>query len=91
MSRPVFRKQEARLGSFDHLVFTAGETLQLGNLATTDVDAARRFLRTTLLGAFCAAKYGSRNIREGGSIVLPGGVRWLAGHSVQVSAPPWRD
>ena len=33
----------ARLGSFHHLVFTAGETLQLGNLATTDVDAARRF------------------------------------------------
>src|SRR3954466_9697411 len=33
----------ARLGSFDHLVFTAGEALQLGPLATTDVDAAQRF------------------------------------------------
>src|SRR5271163_3857188 len=29
----------ARLGDFDHLVFTAGETLQLGSLASTDVEA----------------------------------------------------
>jgi len=33
----------ASLGGFDHLVFTAGETLQLGSLTSTDVEAARRF------------------------------------------------
>src|SRR6202041_2967664 len=27
-----------RIGAFDHLVFTAGETLQLGPLASTDPD-----------------------------------------------------
>ena len=31
---PPYGKLFARLGSFDHLVFTAGKTLQLGSLAT---------------------------------------------------------
>jgi NAD(P)-dependent dehydrogenase (short-subunit alcohol dehydrogenase family) len=64
----------ARLGSFDHLVFTAGETLQLGSLATTDVDAARRFFTLRYWGAYYAAKYGSSNIRHGGSIVFTSGI-----------------
>jgi NAD(P)-dependent dehydrogenase (short-subunit alcohol dehydrogenase family) len=64
----------ARLGSFDHLVFTAGETLQLGSLATTDVDAARRFFTLRYWGAYCAAKYGSGCIRKGGSIVFTSGI-----------------
>src|SRR5580704_7678857 len=64
----------ARLGSFDHLVFTAGETLQLGSLATTDLDAARRFFALRYWGTFYAAKYGSSNIRKGGSIVFTSGI-----------------
>jgi NAD(P)-dependent dehydrogenase (short-subunit alcohol dehydrogenase family) len=64
----------ARLGGFDHLVFTAGETLQLGTLATTDVDAARRFFTLRYWGAYCAAKYGSSSIRKGGSIVFTSGI-----------------
>src|SRR5215813_13033850 len=48
----------ARLGDFDHLVFTAGETLQLGSLASTDVEAARMPPLPYL-----AAKYGSGGIR----------------------------
>jgi NAD(P)-dependent dehydrogenase (short-subunit alcohol dehydrogenase family) len=64
----------ARLGQFDHLVFTAGETLQLGSLATTDVDAAHRFFTLRYWGAYCAAKYGSSSIRSGGSIVFTSGI-----------------
>lgn len=64
----------ARLGSFDHLVFTAGETLQLGPLATTDLDAARRFFALRYWGAYCAAKFGSSGLRKGGSIVFTSGV-----------------
>src|ERR1700719_2617124 len=64
----------ARLGSFDHLVFTAGETLQVGSLATTDIDAARRFFTLRYWGAYCAAKYGSSSIRTGGSIVFTSGI-----------------
>jgi NAD(P)-dependent dehydrogenase (short-subunit alcohol dehydrogenase family) len=63
-----------RLGQFDHLVFTAGETLQLGSLATTDIDAARRFFTLRYWGAYCAAKYGSSGIRTGGSIVFTSGI-----------------
>src|SRR6266404_4701274 len=31
-----------KLGAFDHLVFTAGDSLHLCNLATTDLQQARR-------------------------------------------------
>jgi NAD(P)-dependent dehydrogenase (short-subunit alcohol dehydrogenase family) len=68
------RELFARLGQFDHLVFTAGETLQLGSLATTDVDAARRFFTLRYWGAYCAAKYGSASLRKGGSIVFTSGI-----------------
>src|SRR6266481_7255320 len=71
----------ARLGSFDHLVFTAGETLQLGSLATTDVDAARRFFALRYWGAYCAAKYGSSSISEGGSIVFTSGIAGQRPHA----------
>lgn len=64
----------AQLGSFDHLVFTAGESLQLELLASTDVEVARRFFGLRYWGAFLAAKYGSRNIREGGSVVFTSGI-----------------
>jgi NAD(P)-dependent dehydrogenase (short-subunit alcohol dehydrogenase family) len=79
----------ARLGTFDHLIFTAGETLQLGSLASTDVQAARRFFGLRYWGALLAAKYGSRNIREGGSIVFTSGIAakrpragWALGASI---------
>jgi NAD(P)-dependent dehydrogenase (short-subunit alcohol dehydrogenase family) len=71
----------ARLGGFDHLVFTAGETLQLGTLATTDIDAARRFFTLRYWGAFCAAKYGSGNIQSGGSIVFTSGLAGRRPHA----------
>jgi NAD(P)-dependent dehydrogenase (short-subunit alcohol dehydrogenase family) len=64
----------AMLGSFDHLVFTAGEALQLGSLASTDVEAARSFFGLRYWGAFLAAKYGSGSIRPGGSIVFTSGL-----------------
>ena len=71
----------ARLGSFDHLVFTAGETLQLGSLVTTDVDVARRFFGLRYWGAYCAAKYGCSSIREGGSIVFTSGIAGKRPHA----------
>jgi NAD(P)-dependent dehydrogenase (short-subunit alcohol dehydrogenase family) len=79
----------ARLGAFDHLVFTAGETLKLGNLESTDVEAARRFFAVRYWGAYLAAKYGSGSIREGGSIVFTSGIAgkrprpgWALGASI---------
>ncbi|MGW3493716.1 SDR family oxidoreductase [Streptomyces sp. NPDC001020] len=66
-----------RLGDFDHLVYTAGESLLLESLAESDLTRARRFLDTRLWGAYAAVKYGAPRIRKGGSVVLTTGI---AGH-----------
>jgi NAD(P)-dependent dehydrogenase (short-subunit alcohol dehydrogenase family) len=71
---PAVRAVFARLGNFDHLVFTAGESLQLHHLTNTDIEAARRFFGLRYWGAYLAAKYGSGSIREGGSIVFTSGI-----------------
>ena len=71
----------AKLGGFDHLVFTAGESLQLGDLADTDIAAARRFFDLRYWGALLAAKYGSGNIRPGGSIVFTSGLAGTRPHA----------
>ncbi|HEY6995628.1 MAG TPA: SDR family oxidoreductase [Xanthobacteraceae bacterium] len=66
-----------RLGAFDHLVFTAGETLQLEALDAMPLERARGFLNVRFWGAFMAAKYGSLRIRAGGSITLTNGIAGL--------------
>jgi NAD(P)-dependent dehydrogenase (short-subunit alcohol dehydrogenase family) len=71
----------ARIGAFDHLVFTAGETLQLGSLASTDLAAAHRFFELRYWGAYIAAKHGSPNIRPNGSIVFTSGLAGSRPHS----------
>ncbi|MFJ8995314.1 SDR family oxidoreductase [Streptomyces sp. NPDC102279] len=62
-----------RTGAFDHLVYTAGESLLLGSLAESDLTRARGFLDTRLWGAYTAVKHGAPAIREGGSVVLTTG------------------
>jgi NAD(P)-dependent dehydrogenase (short-subunit alcohol dehydrogenase family) len=71
---PAVRALFAGLGNFDHLVFTAGESLQLGTLENTDAETARRFFGLRYWGAYLAAMYGSACIREGGSIVFTSGI-----------------
>jgi NAD(P)-dependent dehydrogenase (short-subunit alcohol dehydrogenase family) len=66
-----------RIGAFDHLVFTAGESLQLEPLAAMQVERARGFVNVRFWGAFMAAKYGSPHIRPGGSITLTNGIAGL--------------
>jgi NAD(P)-dependent dehydrogenase (short-subunit alcohol dehydrogenase family) len=64
----------AKLGAFDHLVFTAGDSLHLHDLATTDLKQARRAFELRYWAALAAVKYGNKNIRKGGSVVLTTGV-----------------
>jgi NAD(P)-dependent dehydrogenase (short-subunit alcohol dehydrogenase family) len=71
----------ARIGAFDHLVFTAGETLQLGSLASTDLAEAHRFFELRYWGAYLAAKHASGNIRPGGSIVFTSGLAATRPHA----------
>src|SRR6202047_5346882 len=70
-----------KLGAFDHLVFTAGDSLHLHQLALTDLKQARRAFELRYWSALAAVKYGSPQIRKGGSIVLTTGVAGQRPHS----------
>ena len=65
------------IGTFDHLVFTAGDSLRLGEVAATDLSQARRAFDIRYWGALAAVKYGAPHIVAGGSIVLTTGVAAL--------------
>jgi len=80
------------IGQFDHLVYTAGETLQLGNIADTSIVAAKQFFNLRYWGAFTAVKYAAPYVNTGGSIVLTGGVAserpgkgWSLGTSIRAA------
>jgi len=85
----AIRRLFEQLGNFDHLVYTAGEHLQLGLLKDTELDRARDFLNVRLWGAVAALKYGAPLINKGGSICLTSGIvsqrpaaSWWLGASV---------
>lgn len=61
------------IGNFDHLVYTAGETLKLTNIADVAIADAQRFFNLRYWGAFTAVKYAAPCINQGGSITLTGG------------------
>jgi NAD(P)-dependent dehydrogenase (short-subunit alcohol dehydrogenase family) len=63
-----------KIGDFDHLVFTAGDTLQLNELAATDLAQARHAFDLRFWSVLAAVKHASRHIRKGGSIVLTTGI-----------------
>ncbi|GAB0112530.1 SDR family oxidoreductase [Acidisoma sp. C75] len=78
-----------RIGPFDHLAYTAGESLQLGKLAELSLVEARQFFETRFWGALTAAKYAAPLIRAGGSIVFSSGTAgarpqpgWALGASI---------
>jgi NAD(P)-dependent dehydrogenase (short-subunit alcohol dehydrogenase family) len=61
----------ATADAIDHLVYTAGENLQLSETATLDIAAATKFWNIRYWGAVAAVKYGAPKIK--GSIVLTAG------------------
>jgi NAD(P)-dependent dehydrogenase (short-subunit alcohol dehydrogenase family) len=63
-----------KISDFDHLVFTAGDTLQLDDLAATDLAQARHAFELRYWAVLAAVKYASPHIRKDGSIVLTTGV-----------------
>jgi NAD(P)-dependent dehydrogenase (short-subunit alcohol dehydrogenase family) len=62
------------VGTFDHLVFIAGEALHLGDLKSNAIGQAKQFFELRFWSAFVIAKYGSAGIRPGGSIILSNGI-----------------
>jgi NAD(P)-dependent dehydrogenase (short-subunit alcohol dehydrogenase family) len=63
-----------KLGAFDHLVFTAGDSLHLYELASMDLKQARHAFELRYWAALAAVKYGSPHLRKEGSIVLTTGI-----------------
>lgn len=64
----------AAAGQFDHLVYTAGENISLGDISETEVDTARNFFNIRYWGALATVKYAASHINAGGSINLIGGI-----------------
>lgn len=76
-------------GSFDHLVYTAGENLSLSTIADLDIEKAKDFLTIRFWGALATVKYAAPNINKGGSISLTSGIAsqrpgagWAMGASI---------
>lgn len=63
----------SELGDFDHLVYTAGDSMSFGLVADTPAKAASEALDVRVWGAFTATRHAARQIRPGGSIVLTSG------------------
>jgi NAD(P)-dependent dehydrogenase (short-subunit alcohol dehydrogenase family) len=59
------------------LVFTAGDSLHLHDLASTDLQQARHAFELRYWSALAAVKHGNPHIRKGGSIVITTGIAGL--------------
>ncbi|PQV46698.1 SDR family oxidoreductase [Paraburkholderia sp. BL21I4N1] len=66
-----------QIGPFDHLVYSAGDSLQTGALAGMDLDTVRQVFDVRVFGAIAAVKHGAPYLRPGGSVVLTSGVASL--------------
>jgi NAD(P)-dependent dehydrogenase (short-subunit alcohol dehydrogenase family) len=76
------------IGEFDHLAYTAGESLRLLPVRGMDLDQARSFFQVRFFGALNAVSVAAHHIRPGGSITLTSGsarTRPAAGWSVASS------
>ncbi|MFI9012116.1 SDR family oxidoreductase [Actinosynnema sp. NPDC053489] len=60
-------------GDYDHLVYTAGDSLRLGSFAESTPEKAKAFFETRFWGSYAVAFHGAERIRPGGSIVLSSG------------------
>lgn len=61
------------VGAFDHLAYTAGESLSLMPVDSMDIDQARGFFQVRFFGALSAVSTAAEHIRPGGSITLTSG------------------
>jgi len=62
-----------KIGKFDHLIFTAGDTLRFEELSAIDIYEAKQSINLRFWAAILAAKHGAPLIKAGGSITLTTG------------------
>jgi NAD(P)-dependent dehydrogenase (short-subunit alcohol dehydrogenase family) len=75
------------VGDLDHLVYTAGESLELAPLADLVPEVVSGFLQTRFIGALSAVRVFGPRLRAGGSITLTSGTAaWNAGYGVLPSS-----
>jgi NAD(P)-dependent dehydrogenase (short-subunit alcohol dehydrogenase family) len=63
-----------QVGSFDHLVSTAGGPPPGDPIDRTEIDVVRRFVDNKLLGAVLLVKHAVRGLRKGGTITFTSGI-----------------
>jgi NAD(P)-dependent dehydrogenase (short-subunit alcohol dehydrogenase family) len=63
----------AQIGALDHLVYTAGDALELTPLAATTREVVAGFLLTRFIGALDAVRLFAPTLAPGGSITLTSG------------------
>lgn len=62
-----------KTGSFDHLIFTAGDKLSFKELSELNIEEAKKSIQVRLWGAMMAVKYAVPMIRKEGSVILTTG------------------
>jgi len=62
-----------QIGSFDHLIYTAGENISMNMIEDMDIEEAKNFFTIRFFGVLTAIKYGKANLNLGGSITLMSG------------------
>lgn len=77
----------ADVGEIDHLVYTAGEPLELPLLADITPAVANGFFQTRFIGALSAVRVFGPRLRSGGSITLTSGTAaWSPGYGALPSS-----
>jgi len=75
------------VGDVDHLVYTAGEPLEVAPLADLLPEVINGFLQTRFVGALSAARVFGPRLRAGGSITLTSGTAaWNPGYGALPSS-----
>jgi len=70
---PALERLAVDIGDIEHLVFTAGESLELAPLAELTPEVITRFFQTRFVGALTAVRVFAPHIKAGGSITLTSG------------------
>lgn len=77
----------AEVGAVDHLVYTAGEPLEMTALAELTPEVVVAFFQTRFIGALSVARVFGPRLRAGGSITLTSGTAaWSPGYGVLPSS-----